>query len=326
MRDRHAPPYEGKAAPAVSGPVTTSDLPATAGSNTPGGETFQVVAPRDAVVGTVPVRRSLPRRERRTVGAWCFLDQMGPVTVTENQGLDVAPHPHIGLQTVTWLLSGAAVHRDSLGSEQLIRPGELNLMTAGGGVSHSEERAGTEGVLQGVQLWIALPEATRGGPPAFEHHAALPSEEVGSATVTVLIGELDALTSPARHDTELLGADIRLAAGSADLPLRPGWEHGLVVLAGGVTVDDRFVAEGEMAYIGTEHDECSLSAREASRCLLIGGPPFPEPVLMWWNYVARSREEITEAHRAWTAGSDRFGRVDSRLPRILVDPPPWSSP
>lgn len=139
----------------MSGPVTASDLPATAESCEPGTETLEVIAPRDAVVGTVPVRRSLPRRERRTVGAWCFLDQMGPVTVTAEQGMDVAPHPHIGLHTVTWLLSGEVVHRDSLGSEQLIRPGELNLMTAGRGVSHSEERSDkTDGELQGVQLWI----------------------------------------------------------------------------------------------------------------------------------------------------------------------------
>lgn len=308
----------------MSGPVRADDLPATAERSEPARETVEVIAPRDAVVGTVPVRRSLPRRERRTVGAWCFLDQMGPVTVTEKQGMNVAPHPHIGLHTVTWLLSGEVVHRDSLGSEQLIRPGELNLMTAGRGVSHSEERTGTTGgELRGVQLWIAQPEPTRNGPPAFEHHPTLPGGVMGSAEVTVLVGSMAALMSPATRDTDVLGADIRMAPGETALPLRRGWEHSLVVLDGGVTVDGHFVALGEMAYMGTERDECALSAREPSRCLLLGGPPFPESLLMWWNYVARSRDEISEAHRDWAEGSERFGRVDSRLARIEIAPPPW---
>ena len=310
----------------MSGPVRADDLPATAELSEPAGETVEVIAPRDAVVGTVPVRRSLPRRERRTVGAWCFLDQMGPLTVTEKQGMDVAPHPHIGLHTVTWLLSGEVVHRDSLGSEQLIRPGELNLMTAGRGVSHSEERTGTTGgELQGVQLWIAQPEQTRNGPPAFEHHSGLPTDAMGPAQVTLLVGEMAGLVSPATRDTDVLGADIRMAPGETALPLRRGWEHALVVLDGGVTVEERFVALGEMAYMGTERDGFVLSAREPSRCLLLGGPPFPEPLLMWWNYVARSRDEISEAHRDWATASERFGRVNSRLARFEVSPPPWMS-
>lgn len=310
----------------MSGPLAASDLPATAEISEPGTETLEVIAPRDAVVGTVPVRRSLPRRERRTVGAWCFLDQMGPVTVTEKQGMNVAPHPHIGLQTVTWLLSGEVVHRDSLGSEQLIRPGELNLMAAGRGVSHSEERTDrTGGQLHGVQLWVAQPEATRHGPAWFEHHSDLPVGGDGSAQLTVLLGEVAGLASPGHADTELVGVDVRMGAGTATIPLRSGWEHAVVALSGGITVDGRFVAEGEMAYMGTERDGCRLSARDEARALLIGGPPFPEPVLMWWNYVARSRDEISEAHREWTDGSERFGQVASKLPRVEVGPPPWSA-
>ena len=310
----------------MSGPLAASDLPATAERSDPGTETLEVIAPRDAVVGTVPVRRSLPRRERRTVGAWCFLDQIGPVSVTEKQGMNVAPHPHVGLQTATWLLSGEVVHRDSLGTEQLIRPGELNLMAAGRGVAHSEERTDrTGGELHGVQLWIAQPEATRHGAPWFTHHSDLPLGEVGSARLTVLVGEVTGLASPASADTELLGADVRMGAGEATIPLRADWEHAVVALSGGITVDGRFVAEGEMAYMGTEREQCHLSARDEARALLIGGPPFPEPILMWWNYVARFREEITEAHRAWTEGSDRFGRVASTLPRVEVGLPPWSA-
>lgn len=311
----------------MSGPVTTSDLPATAEGSEPASRVIEVMAPRDAVVGAMPVRRSLPRRERRTVGPWCFLDQMGPVTVTEKQGMDVAPHPHIGLQTATWLLSGEAVHRDSLGSEQLLRPGELNLMSAGNGVSHSEERTDkTGGQLQGVQLWIAQPEQTRHGPPGFEHDAELPRTEAGSADLTVIVGDWLGLSSPARRDTDHGALDINLAVGGTTLPLRPEWEHALVVLDGGVEVAGRFVALGELAYMGVGLDECPLSAREPSRCLLVGGEPFSEPVLMWWNFVARSRQEISEAQRDWAREAERFGHVASRLPRIEVDPPPWGVP
>lgn len=308
----------------MSGPVSTSDLPATPQRSDPGTGSVEVIAARDTVVGTLPVRRALPRRERRMVGAWCFLDHMGPVTVTAEQGMDIAPHPHIGLQTVTWLVSGQVVHRDSLGSEQLIRPGEVNLMTAGNGVSHSEERperAGGE--LHGVQLWIAQPDETRHGPAAFEHHSDLPTAEIGSAEVTVLVGELDGLASPARRDTDHLGAELRVGRGRATLPLREGREHAVAVLDGSVTVQDRFVATGELAYLGPGRDEVELAARDSARCLLIGGTPFPEPVLMWWNFVARDREEIGAAYRDWASAAERFGRVDSRLPRIETTAPPW---
>lgn len=310
----------------MSGPVSASDLPATSERSTPDPGTVEVTAARDTVVGTLPVRRALPRRERRMVGAWCFLDHMGPVTVTVEQGMDIAPHPHIGLQTLTWLLSGEAVHRDSLGSEQLIRPGEVNLMTAGNGVSHSEERPERAGgVLHGVQLWIAQPEETRHGPAAFEHRADLPAAEIGSAEVTVLVGDLDGLVSPARRDTDHLGADVGVRRGRATLPLREGREHAIAVLEGSVTVDDRFVATGELAYLGPGRDEVDLSAREQSRCLLIGGTPFPEPVLMWWNFVARDRDEIGAAYRDWSSATERYGRVNSRLPRIEVTAPAWLS-
>lgn len=308
----------------MSGPVSASDLPATPQRSSPGGGAVEVIAARDTVVGTLPVRRNLPRRERRMVGAWCFLDHMGPVTVTAEQGMDIAPHPHIGLQTVTWLLAGQAVHRDSLGSEQLIRPGEMNLMTAGNGVSHSEERPeGAAGEFHGVQLWIAQPDETRHGGAAFEHHPELPTAEIGSSEVTVLVGELDGLASPARRDTDHLGAEVRVRRGRTTLPLREGREHAVAVLDGSVTVQDRLVAAGELAYLGPGRDDIELSTGDSARCLLIGGTPFPEPVLMWWNFVARDRDEIGAAYRDWASGTERYGKVDSRLPRIEVAAPAW---
>ncbi len=171
---------------------------------------MDVIDSRDETVGRIRVRRALPRTGRRTIGAWCFADHMGPVDVTEEHGLDIGPHPHTGLQTVTWLVAGQVLHRDSLGSEQLIAPGQLNLMTAGRGVAHAEEATGAyRGPLHGIQLWIAQPEATRHGAAAFEHHASLPQAEVGAATATVLVGELGGARSPARHDGRFLARTAR---------------------------------------------------------------------------------------------------------------------
>src|SRR3954453_20299445 len=170
----------------MSGPVSTADVPADDDTGPPRPSLVEVTESRLADVGGFTVRRALPRREHRTGGAWCFVDQMGPGQVTPEQGLDIGPHPHIGLQTVTWLLRGEVLHRDSLGSEQVIRPGQLNLMTAGAGVSHSEETRGVyEGEVHGVRLWVAQPEATRSGVPAFEHHAELPQVELANGDATV---------------------------------------------------------------------------------------------------------------------------------------------
>src|SRR3712207_3756642 len=167
----------------MSGPVSPADAPdtrAVSGDAEP--PCVEVTDSREATVGRFRVRRALPRRGRRTVGAWCFADHMGPADVDEDSGPHVAPHPHIGLQTVTWLTDGEALHRDSLGSEQVIAPGQLNLMTSGGAVAHAEEATGHyRGTLEGIQLWVALPEATRHGAAAFEHHATLPQGEVDGA-------------------------------------------------------------------------------------------------------------------------------------------------
>ena len=158
------------------------------------------------MVGSLTVQRALPRRGRRTVGSWCFADVMGPADAA---AVGIGPHPHIGLQTVTWLLAGELLHLDSLGSEQPIRPGQLNLMTAGHGVAHAEESPGSR-PLHGIQLWIAQPEATRHDEPAFEHHADLPGTELPGCEVTVLVGDLAGARSPARCDTEHVGAELRL--------------------------------------------------------------------------------------------------------------------
>jgi len=283
----------------------------------------EITESRATEVGGFRVRRALPTRPRRTVGAWCFVDHMGPDDVTEDQSL-IGPHPHIGLQTVTWLLAGELLHRDSLGSEQVIRPGQLNLMTAGHGVAHAEEATGRyRGPLHGVQLWVAQPSVTRDGESAFEHHAELPQVELGSSTGTVLVGSVAGATSPARHDTSHLGVDLDLAPGTTTIELDPAHEHALVVFAGDVSIDGRPITPGRLAYLGTARDECALTTAAPARALLIGGEPFAEQVLMWWNFVARTRDEISQARDDWMAGHERFGAVTSSLERIDVDEPPW---
>lgn len=312
----------------MSGPVATVDAPPTdtlAGPAEPA--CVEIGESRESTVGSFQVRRALPRRERRTVGPWCFADHLGPVEVTETSGLDIGPHPHAGLQTVTWLLSGEVLHRDSLGTEQLIAPGQLNLMTAGRGVTHSEEATGGyRGTLQGVQLWVAQPDATRFDEPAFAHHAELPVVELDESALTVLAGSLAGATSPARQDSPLVGVDAALRRGTSTWPLRPDFEHGLVVLTGAVTIAGRVVRPGHFGYLGRGRDELAVTADEPSRVLLLGGEPFGEPILMWWNFVARSRAEITAAYEQWRAADGRFGAVRSALDRIPAPPPPWPPP
>jgi quercetin 2,3-dioxygenase len=311
----------------VSGPIATDDAPLT--EEPPKTSDGPALLPgREAAVGTMRVRRVLPQKARRTVGAWCFADHMGPVRREGGVEVGIGPHPHTGLQTVTWLLSGELLHLDSLGSEQPIRPGQLNLMTAGAGVAHAEEgtsRGGDE--LQGVQLWVAQPEATRHGPAAFEHHPELPRLDLAGARAIVLVGDLADHASPARRDSDLVGADLVIEPPGTTLPLRPDYEYALIVLEGAVLLGGGLVAEpGVLASLGSGRDECRLEARAQARALLLGGVPFPEPLLMWWNFVGRSQDELSEARRQWSVRDERFGRVRSRLAPMEVGPPPWESP
>lgn len=297
---------------------------ATASDGGPPAPALEVHESGSASVGALAVRRVLPRRRRRSIGPWCFLDHLGPAWVAEQGGLDVGPHPHMGLQTVTWLLAGEALHRDSLGTEQVIRPGQLNLMTAGHGVAHAEEATGSyRGELHGVQLWVAQPEATRHGPPAFEHHGALPCVELTAAVATVLVGELDGVRSPARRDGDHVGVDLVLHRGTSVVPLRVGHEHGLVVVAGAVELDGTLLVPGQLAYLAPGRSECRLNASTPARALLVGGTPLQEQLVLWWNFVARRRDELVEAHRAWSTDDGRFGTVASSLARCAAPLPPW---
>lgn len=266
-------------------------------------------AGRVSTVGAATVRRALPKRGHRTVGAWCFADHF------RGTGVDIGPHPHIGLQTVTWLLDGEVLHRDSLGSEQVIRPGQLNLMTAGHGVAHAEESPpGWPGQVHGVQLWVAQPGATRHGPAAFEHHPSLPVTEHGPATVTELVGP----RSPARRDTDHLGLDVALRTGRATLPVDAAHEHAVLVLGGSIDIGGDAFGEDEIAHLPPGRDELLIGAAAPARLLVLGGVPFGEEIQMWWNFVARNDDELDAARSDWEAGDGRFGAVASPLARIGV--------
>jgi redox-sensitive bicupin YhaK (pirin superfamily) len=255
------------------------------------------------------VRRLLPLRLRRSVGAWCFIDHYGPMSVDGVAGMRVPPHPHIGLQTVTWLISGNVLHRDSLGSEQMIRPGQLNLMTAGRGIAHAEESpAEHDPSLHGVQLWVALPDASRRTEPAFSHHAELPSVGIGGFEATVFVGSLGGARSPALTFSEIVGAELAASRdASGRIPLAAAHEHVIFVATGSAGVEGTVLRPGQLLYLAAGRHQVAVFAPEGSRLLLLGGVPLGERLLMWWNFVARTPEEITAAVDSWRAG--RFGPV-----------------
>ncbi|GAA0281891.1 pirin family protein [Cryptosporangium japonicum] len=284
---------------------------ATCGGEAAGAPASELLIGREVVLGGprgMAVSRTLPHKHRRMVGAWCFVDHYGPEEAT----MRVPPHPHTGLQTVSWLVRGEVLHRDSIGSEQLIRPGQLNLMTAGVGISHSEESPAT--VLHGAQLWVALPERDARTAPAFEHHADLPVVRTGDLTATVLMGTLSGATSPARTYTPLVGAEIR---GTGTLELRPDFEYAVLAFEDGPVVDGGAVPAGALVYLGTGRTELTFAG--TGRSLLLGGEPFDEQIVMWWNFVGRGHDEIVAARTAWEA-HEGFGTVTG------FDGPPLHAP
>jgi quercetin 2,3-dioxygenase len=240
--------------------------------------------------------------------------------------MQVPPHPHIGLQTVTWLLAGNVLHRDSLGSEQMIRPGQLNLMTAGRGIAHAEESpARHDPILHGVQLWVALPDAARQVAPAFEHHAVLPTAGIGGLRITAFMGTAAGLTSPATSFSGIVGAELGAPwHAEAALPVDPQFEHVVFVAAGSAEVAGAQLRPGQLLYLGLGREQVQVAAAADSRLFLLGGKPLGERLLMWWNFVARSPEEIAAATAAWRAGDSRFGQVGGYqgdpLPAPALDP------
>jgi redox-sensitive bicupin YhaK (pirin superfamily) len=256
------------------------------------------------------VRRLLPNLGRRMIGAWCFVDHYGPDDIAREPGMQVPPHPHMGLQTVSWLHEGEVLHRDSLGSKQTVRPRELGLMTSGRGISHSEESPRDHArYLHGAQLWVALPDAQRDIAPAFEHHAELPEVTAPGLHATVILGDLDGSASPGTVHTPLVGADLTLADGAAArLPLQPDFEYAALAMSGRVDVDGVPLTPGSLLYLGAGRRDLPLLADTASSLMLLGGEPFAEKLVMFWNFVGRTAEEISQARDDWHTGT-RFGEV-----------------
>ena len=287
----------------------------------------QVVTSREVPLGgprSMNVRRTLPQKARSLVGAWCFVDHYGPEDVARSGGMDVPPHPHTGLQTVSWLFSGEVEHRDSGGVHALVRPGELNLMTAGSGVAHSEVSTPGTTVLHGVQLWVALPESARHLPRTFAHHVPTPVRLDGG-TVRVLLGRLVGDTSPVATHTPLVAAEVVLDPGATVvLDVEETFEHGVLVDLGPVHLDGTALTRSDLGYRSTGATRLTLHnpGEESARVLLLGGEPFTEPVLMWWNLVARTHEEIVALRADWEAGSERFGEVEGYVGPVQRLPAP----
>lgn len=304
-----------------------------------------VVEAREVPLGGVrgmEVRRMLPHRALPMVGAWCFLDRFGP----QDTLMRVEPHPHIGLQTVTWPIVGEVRHRDAVGSDVVVRPGALNLMTSGAGIAHSEYSVGEQPIpLDALQLWVALPESRRHGGPAFEQHEDLPVLDLGDgADAVVVMGSLGPVESPATVHTPIVGAELRLPAGvDVSVPLREDWEYALYGMTGTAVVEmgmdatdadaarrsspaiepgtTASVDHTRLIYLGKGRDHLELRSDEGARVFLLGGEPFEADIVMWWNFVARSHDEIVEAREAWEAQEERFGAVVDHGPERIPAPP-----
>ncbi len=288
----------------------------------------ELTAGREVMLGeSTRVRRLLPTMGRRMVGAWCFVDHYGPDNIASQPGMQVPPHPHTGLQTVSWLLDGEVLHRDSLGSLRTLRPGELGLMTAGRAIAHSEESPREHApLLHGAQLWVALPDGSRGIDPHFEFHGALPILDEPGLRATVIMGELDGARSPGVAYSPLVGADLALTAGAdALLPLEPDFEYAALAASGDIEVDGVALSTGSLLYLGCGRTDLRLRADSAGRMLLLGGEPFGEKIVMWWNFIGRSGEEIAAARQDWMTGG-RFGTVHGYYGDRLSAPPLPSLP
>jgi len=263
---------------------------------------ISLISPRKVMLtlrSELEILRLLPHRDLRAIGAFVFLDYYGPTE--QRDGMTISAHPHTGLQTVSWLFSGEIDHRDSIGSRQIITPGQLNLMTAGRGIAHSEKSLKTNSALHGVQLWIALPSDERKREPLFEHYSLLPEGECEGFDAKVFIGESFGLHSPATVFSPLIAAEITMRREEISIEAAAGFEYGALLVSGA----SEELEIGEMLYFPPSEKFIHLTAAIGSRFLLLGGEPFTEPYLMWWNFIARSHEEIEQMRSEWNLGLGR---------------------
>ncbi|NOJ68830.1 pirin family protein [Acinetobacter indicus] len=267
--------------------------------------------------GTV-IKRALPSRHKRMIGAWCFLDHAGPVSFPQGDGLDVGPHPHIGLQTFTWMIEGTLMHTDSIGSKQLIRPKQVNLMTAGQGISHTEVAPEQETHMHAAQLWIALPDAKRNMPSRFDHYPELPVVSRDGVEFTVLVGEFLETRSPVEVHSPLLAVDLTAAETvRTRLQLNPAFEYGFMALEGTAHINQHELNEDNMVVLEPGLQDIEIELHQGARVLLLGGEPFESAILLWWNFVGRTQDELSEARDQWVNQDPRFGSIpDYNGPRL----------
>lgn len=282
---------------------------------------LELLLPRDVPLGgprAMPVHRALPNKHRHFIGAWCFADSFGPTSLVGRPGMEVPPHPHTGLQTWSWLIDGAIEHRDSAGFSHTVRPGGLNVMTAGRGIAHSEYSTGDTDVLHGVQLWTVLPSGERDREPWFDGVDEVPQVQLADGVRgSVFVGDHAGAASHFGAASPLLGVELRMAAGSqVRLQLRGEFEHGVLALSDGISVDDVPVGPGAIAYAAPGRGHVMVSAAHDGVAILLGGEPFEEEIVMFWNFVGTDHDEVARARDEWMRERDaseesrpRFGSV-----------------
>lgn len=282
----------------------------------------QSFALRTAKIGRgTLIKRALPSREKRMIGAWCFLDHAGPVDFESGQGLDIGPHPHTGLQTFTWMIEGSMMHHDSLGSAQLIQPNQVNLMTAGYGISHTEVAPEGETKMHSVQLWIALPDDKKDMPPQFEHYPDLPVVEQDQISFTVLVGDFLGVTSPVQVHSPLLGVDLQTEQpAQTRLELNPAFEYGVLVLQGRAQINAQALDDQQLLVLSPGGSQIQLQLEANSRVILVGGEPFESPILLWWNFVGREQEDMIQARQQWINQDVRFGDIPEYVGERMAVP------
>lgn len=275
----------------------------------------EIITAREVPLGgprAMPVRRTLPQKKRSLIGAWCFADHYGPDDVSRTGGMDVAPHPHTGLQTVSWLFEGEIEHVDSGGNRGMVRPGEVNLMTAGAGICHSETSTSATSVLHGVQLWLALPDSVRQSAPRNFEHYAPERFDVPGGQLLVFLGELEGSASPVETFTPLLGAELIVHPGrTVTLNVNPDFEHGVLLDSGSVELEGVAIPQAAIGYTGVGASQLRLhnGGDVPARMVVLGGVPFGEEIVMWWNFVGRESGEIAEFREQWQDRTERFGWV-----------------
>jgi redox-sensitive bicupin YhaK (pirin superfamily) len=287
----------------------------------------ELLLPREVPLGgprAMRVQRTLPQRARALIGAWCFVDHYGPDDLSERGGMRVPGHPHTGLATVTWLFEGEVEHRDTTGAAVTVRPGEVNLMTAGRGVAHSEYSTDGTTVVHGAQLWFALPDAVVDGPRRFEH-AVPATAAVAGAEVRVFVGDWLGSTGAPQAPTDLIGAEVRLPPGLRwEAAVDPTHEIGVLVDLGEVDVEGLHATRSQLVALSPGRDVLVIEAgAEGARVLVLTGAPFPDPITMWWNFVGRDHDDVVTARADWQAQVEQQRATGGADGRFGAHPEAW---